>query len=147
MCLWQEAKRRYCLYLLLWFLSFTSNGEGGLRVFCDACTSVPQESLLKNVTWTISNLCRNKNPAPPFESVAIVSVCARPNLPLASVRIFLLAHFPLSSPSPPPPPQTLPALGSLVQHKIPDVQCDACWALSFLADGNSKQIEVGWSRV
>lgn len=30
----------------------------------------------------------------------------------------------------------------LVQHSDLEVKIDACWALSFLADGNSKQIQV-----
>lgn len=65
-------------------------------------------SLLQNVTWTISNLCRNKNPPPPFDSVVA----------------------------------TLPALVQLVQHSSLDVQVDACWALSFLADGTTAQIQA-----
>eukprot|EP00731_Ephydatia_muelleri_P030459 Em0021g982a len=64
-------------------------------------------TFLRNVAWTLSNLCRNKDPPPPFESVCLC----------------------------------LPALVELVQHSDLEVKIDACWALSFLADGNSKQIQ------
>lgn len=65
-------------------------------------------AFLRNVAWTLSNLCRNKNPPPPFQSVC----------------------------------QTLPALVELVQHDDLAVKVDACWALSFLADGKDRQIQV-----
>uniref|UniRef100_A0A1X7VS74 Importin subunit alpha n=1 Tax=Amphimedon queenslandica TaxID=400682 RepID=A0A1X7VS74_AMPQE len=65
-------------------------------------------SLLQNVTWTISNLCRNKNPPPNFDLVSVA----------------------------------LPSLAELIQHPVLEVQVDACWALSFLADGNTKQIQA-----
>lgn len=65
-------------------------------------------TFLRNVTWTISNLCRNKNPPPPFSSVC----------------------------------QCLPALERLAQHEDLEVKVDACWALSFLADGSQNQIQA-----
>lgn len=39
-------------------------------------------------------------------------------------------------------PQTLPSLVYLVQNNDMAVKVDACWALSFLADGQEKQIQV-----
>jgi hypothetical protein len=45
-------------------------------------------------------------------------------------------------PPPLPPPKTLPALVYLVQNNDIAVKIDACWALSFLADGQEKQIQV-----
>lgn len=38
--------------------------------------------------------------------------------------------------------QTLPALVELVQHQDLAVRVDACWALSFLAEGKDRQIQV-----
>merc|ERR1712168_400845 len=65
------------------------------------------EAFLGNITWTISNLCRNKNPSPP----QVVS------------------------------DQSLPVLKKLLQHANRQIITDACWALSYLTDGDDEKIE------
>jgi len=65
-------------------------------------------TFLRNVSWVIVNLCRNKDP--------------------------------------PPPPQTLreilPALNVLVHHVDTNVLVDTVWALSYLTDGGTEQIQM-----
>lgn len=63
---------------------------------------------LRNITWTLSNLCRNKSPPPSFETAQ----------------------------------QVMPAISHLIQHADREIASDACWALSYLTDGNTERIQL-----
>lgn len=63
------------------------------------------QSMIRNSTWTLSNLCRGK-PQPDFQKV-------RPALPI---------------------------IASLIRNDDQEVIVDACWALSYLSDGDAEQV-------
>lgn len=99
-----------------------------------------QVGYLRNLTWTLSNLCRNKNPFPPLSAVQQVKAKSR-LLKLLAVflhwRCFHVSFlfFPL-------PAQILPSLIQLLHLTDKDILSDACWAISYLSDGDNDRIDV-----
>ena len=98
-------------------------------------------SFLRNITWTISNLCRNKNPAPGVYVVrALLPTLYQLTLHNDSE---VLGKYTTKD-------DFVPGSGSstfrgpkaffqLIYH-IHVLPADACWALSYLTDGSNEKI-------
>ena len=52
------------------------------------CSCTPQISFLRNVTWVIVNLCRNKDPPPPMDTIKEVRSIQYISLLLAQKSVF-----------------------------------------------------------
>ncbi|KAK1445192.1 importin subunit alpha [Babesia gibsoni] len=82
-------------------------GLGALKPLLFLLVNSEKESVIRNATWTISNLCRGK-PKPVFEDVK----------------------------------PAIPYLAKLLDHTDSEVLTDACWALSYVSDGNEEHIQA-----
>jgi hypothetical protein len=82
-------------------------GAGGLEPLLINIMNPATDSLLSNVVWSLSNLCRGK-PQPPLESIQ------------SAIKV----------------------LSQLIISKNAVAMLDACWALSYLSDGDDSRIQV-----
>lgn len=80
---------------------------GALHPLLMQLTGDSKVTMLRNATWTLSNLCRGKPP---------------PNFEMVKPALGTLAH--------------------LIYFDDEEVLTDACWALSYLSDGNNDKIKA-----
>ena len=96
-------------------------------------------TFLRNVTWVIVNLCRNKDPPPPpgksnkladFENLEISRYSKK-------IIFFYFLKKILATIQ-----ELLPALCELIKHEDTSILVDTVWALSYLTDGGNEQIQM-----
>ena len=80
-------------------------------------------TFLRNVTWVIVNLCRNKDPPP-----APGRIYSYENQGLTNISATIQ--------------ELLPALCELIRHDDTNILVDTVWALSYLTDGGNEQIQM-----
>ena len=118
----------------------------------ERCSQTPAHSsplqlmILRIVSWTLSNLCRHHFVYTTSEQLELVKPHLSNLIKFCPPLCFTSSpHLPihLTSLLPPPPhPQAVPSLVYLVQNEDVAVKVDACWALSYLAEGGEMLIQV-----
>ena len=121
--------------------------HGALQPLLEQLNPNSKMSMLRNATWTLSNLCRGK-PQPNWQLVApALSVLAQlifsndDEVPRNSLCAQFSAQFSARNSAPfstaPPRPRRSP-----LRPPSPQVLADACWALSYLSDGPNEKIQA-----
>ncbi|XP_053561530.1 LOW QUALITY PROTEIN: importin subunit alpha-4 [Bombina bombina] len=105
-------------------------------------------TFLRNVTWVIVNLCRNKDPPPPPNGDSPGGVRVKNNERFGLNRSQkgklcrrLSRHKPKLADQA-AGSQILPALCVLIYHTDINILVDTVWALSYLTDGGNEQIQM-----
>jgi importin subunit alpha-1 len=99
--------------------------QGALRPLMNLLNENPKLSMMRNATWTLSNLCRGRNPQPDWELVRRTS---------DDLTIVLLVVAQIAP--------ALTILTKLIYSLDDEVLIDACWAISYLSDGSNDKIQA-----
>ena len=102
-------------------------------------------SFLRNVTWVVVNLCRNKDPPPPQNTIQEILPALNMLIHHSDINVsvvcppYLAFYYPIACEIPDIKQDQLPNKPPL---SFLQILVDTVWALSYLTDGGNEQIQM-----